>query len=146
MEDQNVDIAVLNSVYRNAKTGAQAISDMLPKAGDAAFASDLRTQHSEYEDISREAASRICGLGAEPEPVGEMKKLGMKMGVVMNTAMCDDTEHLAELMIKGSNMGIITMTKVINGHSNASPETLGLAQKLITSEHGNIERLKAYLK
>lgn len=146
MADQSIDMAVLNSVYRNAKTGAQAISDLLPKAEDASFVSDLKTQHKEYEDISREAASRIVSLGGEPEPVGEMKKLGMKMGVTMNTMMCDDTEHLAELMIKGSNMGIVTMTKVVNGHSGASPETLGLAQKLITSEHDNISRLKVYLK
>ena len=143
---ENVDISVLNSIYRNAKTGAQAIDDLLPKAEDSSFVSDLKTQYKEYESISREAASRIVNMGAEPEPVGEMKKLGMKMGVTMNTMANDETEHLAELMIKGSNMGIVTMTKVINGHNTASPETLGLAQKLITCEHDNISRLKAYLK
>ena len=143
---ENVDISVLNSIYRNAKTGAQAIDDLLPKAEDSSFVSDLKTQYKEYESISREAASRIVNLGGEPEPVGEMKKLGMKMGVAMNTMANDETEHLAELMIKGSNMGIVTMTKVVNGHSTASPETLGLAQKLITCEHDNISRLKAYLK
>ena len=143
---ENVDISVLNSIYRNAKTGAQAIDDLLPKAEDSSFVSDLKTQYKEYESISREAASRIVNLGGEPEPVGEMKKLGMKMGVTMNTMANDETEHLAELMIKGSNMGIVTMTKVVNGHSTASPETLGLAQKLITCEHDNISRLKAYLK
>jgi hypothetical protein len=50
------------------------------------------------------------------------------------------------MMIKGSNMGIIQMTKVVNGYSDASPETLGLAQKLITTENDNISRLKTYLK
>ena len=146
MEEKNVDIAVLNSVYRNAWTGAQSIGDLLPKAGDPAFISDLETQKREYESIGGEAASRIVGLGGEPESVGEMQKLGMKMGVAMNTMMNDETEHLAELMIKGSNMGIVQMTKVINGHRDASPETLGLAQKLITCEHDNIQRLKTYLK
>lgn len=142
----NVDIAVLNSVYRNARVGSQSITDLLPQAADRAFISDLETQKREYDAIGGEAASRIVNLGGHPEPVGEMKKLGMKMGVAMNTMMNDETVHLAELMIKGSNMGIIQMTKVVNGHQNASPEALGLAQKLITFEHDNIERLKTYLK
>ncbi len=146
MEENNVDIAVLNSVYRNARTGAQAIDDLLPKASDTSFISDLETQRQEYDSIGTEAATRITGLGGAPESVGEMKKMGMKMGVTMNTMVNDETEHLAELMIKGSNMGIVQMTKVINGHREASPETLGLAQKLITCEHDNITRLKAYLK
>ncbi len=146
MEENNVDIAVLNSVYRNARTGAQAIDDLLPKARDTSFISDLETQRQEYDSIGTEAATRITGLGAAPESVGEMKKMGMKMGVAMNTMTNDETEHLAELMIKGSNMGIVQMTKVINGHREASPETLGLAQKLINCEHDNITRLKAYLK
>ena len=143
---ENVDIAVLNSVYRNAKTGSQSIVDLLPSASDSSFIADLETQRREYDSIGGEAAARIVGLGGQPEPVGEMKKLGMKMGVTMNTMMNDETEHLAELMIKGSNMGIIQMTKVVNGHQDASAETLGLAQKLITCEHDNIQRLKAYLK
>ncbi len=146
MEENNVDIAVLNSVYRNARTGAQAIDDLLPKADDSSFISDLETQKREYDSIGGEAASRIVGLGGTPESVGEMKKMGMKMGVAMNTMVNDETGHLAELMIKGSNMGIVQMTKVINGHRDASAETLGLAQKLITCEHDNITRLKAYLK
>ncbi len=146
MAENQVDIAVLNSVYRNAKTGSQSIADLLPKASDSAFASDLETQKKEYDSIGGEAAARIVSLGGQPESVSEMQKLGMKMGVTMNTMMNDETEHLAELMIKGSNMGIIQMTKVVNGHSNASPETLGLAQKLITCEHDNIQRLKTYLK
>ncbi len=146
MAENNVNIAVLNSVYRNARVGSQAISDLLPRAEDASFKSDLVTQKNEYDSIGGEAAERIVGLGGQPEPVGEMKKLGMKMGVTMNTMMNEETGHLAELMIKGSNMGIVQMTKVINGHRDASPETLGLAQKLINCEHDNIVRLKTYLK
>ncbi|MGM9521054.1 MAG: hypothetical protein ACI3VB_01070 [Oscillospiraceae bacterium] len=143
---ENPDVAVLNSIYRGAKTGEQAINDMLPKTDDRAFTADLETQRDEYVTISKEAATRLVNMGTEPEPVGEMKKLGMKVGVTMNTMTNDETNHLAELVIKGSNMGIITMTKVVNGYQQASPETLGLAQKLITTENDNITRLKTYLK
>ncbi len=142
----NSDIEVLNSIYRNAKTGQQAINDLMPMAGDRKFAADLETQCGQYESIGQEAASKLIALGEKPQNVNPVKRAGMKMGVVMYTMTNDETEHLAELMIKGSNMGIIDMTKIINSSQDASPETLGLAQKLVTSEHDNITRLKTYLK
>ncbi len=142
----NPDIEVLNSIYQNAETGRQAINDLMPMVGDRGFAADLETQCGLYESIGQEAASRLLSLGEKPQDVNPVKRAGMKMGVVMNTITNDETEHLAELMIKGSNMGIIDMTKTINTITDASPEALGLAQKLVTSEHDNITRLKTYLK
>jgi hypothetical protein len=143
---ENADIKVLNSIYKGARVGAEAIDDLMPKVSDTGLTADLETQLQEYESISKEAATRLVNLGAEPQAVSSMKKTGMKMSVTMNTMANDETEHLAEMMIKGSNMGIIQMTKVVNGYSDASPETLGLAQKLITTENDNISRLKTYLK
>ncbi len=142
---ESADITVLNCVYRNAKTGEQAITDLMPVAGDSRFISDLTTQRGEYTAIGKEAATRLVELGSQPQPVGAVKRAGMKMGVIMNTMTNDDTEHLAELMIKGSNMGIIDMTKTLNANGGAAPETLGLAQKLVNTEHDNIVRLKSYL-
>ena len=74
-----------------------------------------------------------------------MKKAGMKMGVMMNTALDDTTSHMAELMIKGSSMGITQMTKVLNDYQPPRKEVTELANRLITAEQNNIDRLKAYL-
>lgn len=143
---ENSNVQVLNSVYRGAKVGEQAIVDLLPKTNDPSFISDLKTQEGQYTAISSEAASKLCTIGAEPESVGTAKKAGMKLGVEMNTLLDDETGHLAELMIKGSNMGVINMTRVVNQYPDAGADVLGLAQKLITCEEDNIQRLKAYLR
>ena len=142
----NNDIAVLNSIYRNAKTGCQGIADILPKTENAGFRSDLKTQESQYKMISGEAASHLISLGTEPDPVSPVKKAGMKVSAEMNTWMNNDTTHLAEMMIQGSNMGITNMTKVLNGYPNPNPEVKNLANRLIDIEHQNIERLKTYLR
>ena len=144
--DKNTDAKVLNSVYRGAKVGCQAISDLMPSTNDEKFTSDLITQEQEYEAISTEAADKLRAMGEEPQPVSFMQKAGMMMGVEMNAMMNRETDHLAELMIKGSNSGIINMTKVLNGYPNAAPEVKNLANRLIRTEQQNIERLKVYLK
>lgn len=142
---KNKETEVLNSIYRGAKTGSQAIIDLLPKAENSRFCSDLQTQEQEYNNISAEAANMLISMGSEPEPVSAIKKAGMKMGVEMNTIMNNDTGYLAQLMIKGSTMGITNMTKVLNNYENPNPQVTDLAQRLIKTEQQNIDRLKAYL-
>ncbi len=142
----NANIPVLNSIYRGAATGSSEIAEILPKTDDPNFVSDLAAQADQYAAISAEAAKKLQALGVEPEPVGAGKKLGMKIGTEMSTIMNTETDHLAELMIKGSNMGIVNMTKVLNGNPGMTDDVKGLAQKLITTEQNNIEKLKTYLK
>ena len=142
---KNKEAEVLNSIYRGAKTGSQAISDLLPKAENSRFRSDLQTQEQEYNTISNEAANMLIKMGAEPEPVSAVKKMGMKMGVETNTMINNDTGYLANLMIKGSTMGITNMTKVLNNYKDPDPQITDLASRLIKAEQQNIDRLKAYL-
>lgn len=146
MNNIHTDISVLNSVYRGASVGSQAISDLLPNTHDSDFTADLQTQEREYVSISTEAANRLRAMGSKPEPVPLAKKAGMFLGVEMNAMMNNETDHLAELMIKGSNMGIINMTKVLNGYPDVTVEVRNLADKLIKTEQQNIDRLKVYLK
>ena len=143
---KNKDALLLNCVYRGARTGQQAIDDLMPRVHDRAFASDLETQRSQYCEIGREAASRMADLGETPVPVGELKRLGMKIGVAMNTMANDDTSYLAQLMIKGSNMGVINLTKAMNRAAGVSGQAMELAGKLVTAQQNNIERLKTYLR
>lgn len=142
---KNKETEVLNSIYRGARTGSQAISDLLPKAENSRFRSDLQTQEKEYNGISTEAANMLINMGTEPEPVGAVKKAGMKMAVEMNTALNNETSYLAQLMIKGSTTGITNMTKVLNNYENPNPQVEALAQRLIKTEQQNIDRLKVYL-
>ena len=143
---ESSNIPVLNSIYRGAVAGRDAIDDLLPTTDDPIFISDLKAQKSQYVSISNDAAARLRALGKAPEDASFIQKAGMKIGTKMNAMMNNETDHLAELMIKGSNMGILNMTKVLNGYSSASPDVKGLAQQLNTAEQNNIERLKNYLK
>ena len=140
------DESVLNSIYKNAKSGAQAISDIFGKASDQRFKSDLRTQEHEYNSIASDAAVQLSSFGRSPEPLSPTQKIGMKIGVEMNTLTESNTSHLAELMVKGSNNGILTLTKVLNGYPDPNPQVKSLADRLLTAEHQNLERMKEYLK
>ncbi|MBE6949439.1 MAG: hypothetical protein E7456_06290 [Ruminococcaceae bacterium] len=143
---KTMEASVLNSIYRGARIGKESIENLLPKTEHPAFRDDLRTQEGEYDAICKEAANHLMEMGNTPDPIEAYKKLGMKAATEMSTIMNTDTSHLAEMMIKGSNMGITNMTKIMNGYQNPDPKVAELAQKLITMEQNNIERLKVYLQ
>ena len=140
------EASVLNSIYRGARIGKESIENLLPKTEHPGFRDDLRTQENEYDAICKEAANKLMEMGNTPDPIGSYKKLGMKAAVEMNTMLNTDTSHLAEMMINGSTMGITNMTKILNGYQNPDSQVYDLAQKLITMEQNNIERLKVYLQ
>lgn len=141
----NNDCAVLNDIYKNAQTGCQGISDLMPRVTNSAFRSDLVTQGNEYKAIAHLATDRLIEMGDTPSEIGPMQRVGMWAAVTSKTMMNSDTSHLAEMMITGSTMGITNMTKVLNSYQNPNPQVKTLADQLINTEHQNIERLKAYL-
>ena len=138
---------ILERIYKNVKMGSESITTLLPKVGDDRMISDLTTQLTGYEDIACRASNllRQCGLSAEEE--GFMKKIPAKAGIMMNIAIDATSSHIAEMMIQGSNMGIVDMTKYLNEAKrySVSKEAVDLANEVVTFEENNIQRLKAYL-
>ena len=140
------EASVLNSVCRGARIGSESIENLLTKTEHPQFRDDLRSQQDQYETICRDAANKLLELGTIPDPVGAGKKLSMKAALEMSTMGNTSTSHLAEIMIRGSTMGITNMTKILNGYQNPNPDTAELVQRLITVEQQNIDRLKVYLQ
>ena len=70
----------------------------------------------------------------------------MKTGIKMNTVMDDSVTHIAEIMIKGTVMGITELCTLINdANSQIREEILTFAKKLKVLEENYEERLKKFL-
>ena len=53
--------------------------------------------------------------------------------------------HISEMLIQGSTMGIIDLTKKLKEYAEADQEILSLANKLLKLEQNNVEECKKYL-
>ena len=69
----------------------------------------------------------------------------LKTGIHYNTLLNTSLGHIAELMIRGNNNGIIEMEKVLKHNERAGEGSVVLAKQLIGFEEKNIESLKKYL-
>ena len=75
-----------------------------------------------------------------------MQKAFMFTSIKMNTLTDDSKSHVAELMIKGTVMGITELTELKNGNKDClSEKTNEFLNRLIDLEEEYEERLKALL-
>ena len=144
--DFSNDVALLNEIYQGAVMGSEAISSLLPKVKSPSFRSDLKLQYDSYQDIARQADEALKGRGSCPRELKPMQKAGLRMGTWMNTLANEETAHLAEMMIQGSNMGILSLTKVLSPYNESGSDARQLAAPTLAMEEDNIRRMKGYLQ
>lgn len=156
--DFSNETALLQEIYKGAAMGGAAIRQLLSKVDNPSFRSDLQTQYQQYQQTASEAEGQLKNLGVCPTELTGCEKT-MLWGALQGQTLCNrETSHLAQMMIQGSSMGIISLTKVLNSYTvpngpaedsaeaESSRNARVLAQRVIQLEEDNINRLKVYLQ
>ncbi|MCD8367280.1 MAG: hypothetical protein LUC48_04560 [Clostridiales bacterium] len=160
MENNN-EYPVLQEIYQGAAMGAAAIDELLPMVKNARFRSDLQTQRKQYDGTRQRAEELMKPLAKCPQELSKGQRMMLRACLCTKTVFNKETSHLAQLMIQGSNMGILTLTKLLNSCGDYEPNpsadgeepasqaqtdpAAALARSVIRMEEDNIDRLKAYL-
>ena len=144
MKDEN-EINVLDELNKGACMGMDAIHFILPKVQDECLKKELDIQYKKYREIH----NKICNLypeysEAEPHDTGVMNKARTWYGIEMKTLVDDTTSKLAELLMQGTNMGIIEGRRLLN-HKNTDNEVHSLVQEYVDMQEHAVEKLKQFL-
>ncbi len=130
----------------NARTGADACDQLLSRTDDIEIRRKLMLQRQQYQEAARDAETRLYNEGVEPQPKGPMARAGMWMGMQINTMMDRSPSHIADIVIQGSTMGVVEMTKARNSYPDADAHAQGIAANFITQQQEAIDRLKTFLR
>lgn len=139
------EAAVYREIQKNTEMAMKAIDTISPKVYDDSLALQISRQSLAYAEIYNEAARQLMEAKAERYQSNALSDALLKTGIHYNTMLNTSTGHIAEMMIKGSNNGILEMEKVLKHNENAGERPVSLAQQLIGLEEKNIKRLKEYL-
>ena len=135
----------LSEIYRGATMGIETINRLLTKVNDNKIYDELKCQMRSYEEIADEAYHELLKRNNEPLEISPLNKLSARMSVGINTLISKKPSHVADMMIKGNQMGINGITKTYQSHPDADPSIKGLADGFIKLEKDNIERLKKFV-
>ena len=147
MELKEATTKYLNAIYQNTKTAMQSIEDIIKKTTDTALINELSKEQDEYSCLAKECENfakgeKIVGL----KDNNWIEKAKLWTSVNMGTMTDKSTRNIAELMLIGTFMGIITCIKDKDDHKNVSPELDEILDKLYQFERNNIDRLLPFLE
>ena len=143
-KDKN-EINVLDEINKGACMGQDAIHYILDKVEDDGLKKELDIQYNKYKEIEE----RINKLYPEysdknPHETTAMNKAMTWYGIEMKTIMDASTSKLAELLLQGTNMGIIEGRRLLNEKST-DPEVHKIVEDYVTMQEDAVEKLKQFL-
>ena len=74
-----------------------------------------------------------------------MEKMMTFWGIEMKTMTDDTTSKLSELLMQGTNMGIIEGRRLINQNSDIAPDVENILNDFVVMQEDSVETLKKYL-
>lgn len=144
MENQNLNI--LDEVNKGATMGMDAITYISEKASDNEFKEVLDVEYDKYKEISQRVNDIYSNYTTkQPHETNTMNKMMTWYGVQMKTMTDDTTSKLSELLMKGTNMGIIEGRRLINQNAEIAKDVKNILNDFVVMQEDSIETLKKYL-
>ena len=144
MENQNLNI--LDEVNKGATMGMDAISYVSEKVEDNDFKKVLDTEYNKYKDISNRVNNLYDNYSSkEPHKTNAMNKMMTWYGIQMKTMVDDTTSKLSELLMQGTNMGIIEGRRLLNQNKNIEPDVKNILNDFVVMQEDSVETFKKYL-
>ena len=146
MSKNHEEVNVLDELSKGACMGRDAIHFIMDKVEDEKLKKELDRQYREYKEISEEI-NKIYPEYSEDEPhkTSAMNKMMTWYGIEMRTLLDKSTSKIAELLLQGTNMGIIEGRKLLNQNPDADEDIKNVLNKFIKIQENNVEKLKTFL-
>lgn len=141
----NGNAELLNFIYQNSQMGVDTINQLLDIVKEREFKEHLEKQVRGYEDIHKEAKDLLNQNGYDEKGITTFEKVRTYLMINLQTLSDKTTSHIAEMLIIGSNMGMIDAIKNIKKYEDVEGHIVNLMIKLKDFEENNIEQLKSFL-
>ena len=144
MENQNLNI--LDEVNKGATMGMDAINYVSDKVNDETFKQVLDGEYNKYRDISARVNNLYANYSSkDPHETSTMTKMMTWYGIQMKTMTDHTTSKLSELLMQGTNMGIIEGRRLLNQNNDIAPDVKSILNDFVTMQEDSVETLKKYL-
>lgn len=141
----NGNAELLNFIYQNSQMGVNTIKQLVDIVEDAEFKKHLEAQLNEYREIHTTAKALLNKNGYDEKGISTLDKIKTYLMISMETLTNKTASHISEMLIIGSNMGVIDAVKNIKKYKGAEKKIVNLMERLLKFEENNIQQLKKFL-
>lgn len=145
MTNKKYNEKAINDIYKNAHIALQSIKDLIPSVDDKEIVKELREEYDGYENVIKKTSAFMEDNKLQPQDISVMKKAFMWGSIKMKTLMNNSRNQVAEMMIKGTVMGITELTAMKNEKKNLDDGVKEILDDLLVLEENYESRLKTFL-
>lgn len=144
MKKQNLNI--LDEVNKGATMGMDAIAFVSKKVKDKKFKKVLDIEYNKYEQISYKVKDLYSQYSNKnPHETNTMNKVMTWYGIQMKTINDDTVSKLAEILVQGTNLGIIEGRRLLNQNPKVSRNIKKILNDFVAMQEDSLETLKKFL-
>lgn len=145
MSEKKKEIDVLDELNKAACMGKDAIHFISDKVDNKDLKKELDNQYNKYKEITNKIQKLYPKYSSDkPHKTSTMNKVMTWYGIEMKTMMNDSTTKIAELLLQGTNMGIIEGRKLLN-HKTTDTKVQKLVEEFVDMQENAVEQLKKFL-
>lgn len=139
------NINALDEIHKGACMGMDAIDFIKDKVEDKNLQNELDREYNEYKTIQQQIENIYSKYDdGDPHDTSAMNKVMTWSGIEMKTMNDTSNSKIAELLLKGVNMGIIEGKKILN-RKKMNKEVTDIVDNYVKMQEKNVENLKEYL-
>ena len=139
------NINALDEIHKGACMGMDAIDFIKDKIEDENFKKEMNKEYKDYKTIKKEIEEMYHKYDNDnPHSTSTMNKVMTWTSIEMKTINDTSNSNLAELLLKGVNMGIIEGKKILN-NKKINNEVRDIVNTYVKMQEKNVETLKQYL-
>lgn len=143
--DKSTNLRILKELHKGAQMGMNSIYYVSEKITDDNFKNELSYQNEQYTNILNKVNQLYTKYNEVPSDGNLKDEMMAWMGVQMNTMNDTSTSKISELLIQGTNMGIIEGRKLLNHNPNTDEEIKNVLNEFVSFQENNVEKLKTFL-
>lgn len=136
---------LLLDVYQNSEIARELIGRMIKRCEADEMRKCLADQFAEYHSICEDAKAGLYERGMLPRTIGKGRRRVMFSSLNLNLRVDKTPSHMCEMLMQGSLLGMIDISKALRVNEKADEYSKQLAEKLIETESNNIHRMREYL-
>ena len=125
--------------------GLDSIEYLQDKAQSDELSNYLKHEYSMYNNILDKVNDAFSNYNAEPQDINFASKAMLWYGIQTNTLKDKTDSKVSELLMQGTNMGIIEGRRILNAHDDLDTDVKKLINDFVSYQEESVEKLKKFL-
>lgn len=144
MEEKTEEL--LCEIYRNLRMGSENLCTVTPRIRDKFMMKEITGQLENYSALSEQCGKLMREISIKPKEPSAMKKMMARSGIMMNTAFDKSERHIAEMIVRGTDMGADALETVMERcrEAGCSESALSFCDDVIRFERRAADSMAEY--